>query len=84
MVRKFHTTKNGYYSEPVDGLYKPLHKLLRDNFLGGIAWSLGATLGIAIVVGLTTYLLGQFVNFPIVGSFIADIVEATNQALQKR
>lgn len=58
--------------------------MLRDNFLGGIAWSLGATLGLAVVVGLASYFLSQFVNVPFIGSFIADIVEATNKSLQKR
>ncbi|OGH17059.1 MAG: hypothetical protein A3C30_02290 [Candidatus Levybacteria bacterium RIFCSPHIGHO2_02_FULL_40_18] len=52
-----------------------IKNIFATNFLGGIAWGLGATVGLAVVLTL----LGLFINklnlVPIVGSFIADLLK---------
>jgi hypothetical protein len=46
-----------------------------NNFLGGIAWALGATVGLALIVGLLTLILKNVNVIPFVGSFIADTIK---------
>jgi hypothetical protein len=56
------------------------------NFVGGMAWALGATVGLSLIIwGLTV--IAQNVNFvPIVGDFVSKIIDfifATNPNLKK-
>jgi len=46
-----------------------------NNFIGGIAWGLGATVGLAIILTLTGFLLGKIGLVPIIGDFIANVNE---------
>jgi hypothetical protein len=62
------------------------HEIVFNNFIGGISWGLGATVGVALVFALLS-LIAQNINFvPIIGSFVSDIINfilATNPHLQK-
>jgi len=50
-------------------------QILWNNFLAGIAWALGATIGLSIIFALFG-LLSKNVDFiPIVGSFISDVID---------
>jgi hypothetical protein len=46
-----------------------------NNFLGGIAWALGATIGLALIVTILTLILKNISLIPVVGSFVADIIK---------
>jgi hypothetical protein len=46
-----------------------------NNFIGGIAWALGATVGLALIVGVLTLILKNVNLIPVVGSFIADTIK---------
>lgn len=63
---------------------RSLKQTIIHSFIGGIFTGLGLTVGIAIVA----YILGHFVNIfgglPIVGYYLANIVSATLDALQRR
>jgi len=51
-----------------------------NNLVGGIAWGIGATLGLALLIALLG-VVGHYVNFvPIIGNFISQII---NFILQK-
>jgi hypothetical protein len=56
-------------------------EIILNNFIGGISWALGATIGLSLVITLLT-LIAKNVNFvPIFGKFISDILNfvlATN------
>lgn len=70
--------------EPHELVKRPLKQLLINNFLGGIAWGLGATIGLSIVIALLTLLLKQINLVPIVGGFTSQVVNfviATNPNL---
>ncbi len=74
--------------EPHEAVHKKRRgQILIDNFLGGIAWALGATVGLAVIVTLLGFIL-QHVNLvPFVGGFIADIINfviAKNPQLMQR
>lgn len=44
-----------------------------NNFLGGIAWGLGATVGVAIFFAIFTFVLSKVNLIPVVGSFVSDV-----------
>jgi hypothetical protein len=64
----------------------PLKDILFNNFLGGMSWALGATIGLSIIFAALG-IIAKNINFvPIVGSFasqVVDFVLAHNPSLQK-
>ncbi|PYE45795.1 hypothetical protein HUB98_12620 [Paenibacillus barcinonensis] len=44
------------------------------NFTAGMARGLGLTVGTFVVLGLLAFILSQFVNMPIIGQYIADLL----------
>lgn len=58
---------------------KPLKKIIFNNFLGGIAWTLGVTTGATIIVALLSYILGKINLVPIVGTFVLGVIEFVQQ-----
>ncbi len=46
-----------------------------DNFIGGIAWALGATVGLAIIIALLTIILKNTNLIPFVGNFVAEVIQ---------
>ena len=49
-------------------------EIILNNFLGGIAWALGATVGIGLVFSLLAFVAHQINFVPIVGTFVSDII----------
>jgi len=63
---------------------KEFIKEARKGIVGGIFWSIGVTIGFAIV---STFLIGILSNIntlPIIGNFLADVVEQTQKNLESR
>ena len=49
-------------------------EMITNNFVGGLSWALGATVGLSIVIAFLT-LIAQNINLvPVVGGFISDII----------
>jgi nitrate reductase gamma subunit len=48
--------------------------ILATNILGGMAWGLGATVGLAVIFAILGFILNRLDLVPIVGSFISDIL----------
>jgi ABC-type amino acid transport system permease subunit len=61
---------------------KTLKQTIVHNFVGGIFYGLGLTVGIAVLAYLLSLLVGALGGLPVVGDFLADIVNATLDALQ--
>lgn len=72
-------------AEYVDLLHSPW-RLLWINFISGIARGLGIAIGFAILGAIMIFILRQLVdlNLPVIGSFIADIVEIVQQQMRAR
>ncbi len=45
-----------------------------DNFIGGIAWALGATVGLALVITALGFILKNVNLIPFVGNFVAGVI----------
>lgn len=60
--------------EPHDRIYRSKKSMMFNNFLGGISWGLGVTVGLSIIIAILSF-IGSKVNFiPVIGGFIAQIV----------
>lgn len=46
-----------------------------NNFVGGIAWGLGATVGLAVVLTILTVVVRWIDVVPVVGDFVARVTE---------
>lgn len=44
-----------------------------NNFLGGIAWGLGATVGVSIFLAILAFVVSQINLIPYVGEFVSSI-----------
>jgi len=61
--------------EKYNAVHQSKREMMWNNFLGGIAWAFGATVGLSLIIGLLT-LIAKNINFiPIVGDFVARIVD---------
>ena len=58
-------------------------KIFYKNFLGGLGWAAGTTIGFALFVALLSYIINALGGIPIIGDVIARIIESTTQALRQ-
>jgi hypothetical protein len=57
-----------------------------NNLIGGIAWGLGATVGVSIFFTVLGFIASQVGVVPVVGSFVSEIIDFVmqhNQNFQK-
>ena len=59
-------------------------RLFKKNVWSGFAWAIGVTVGFAFISTVVVLILGMLGGVPLIGGFIATIVEATNSALLNR
>lgn len=52
------------------------------NFIGGLGWMTGATFGFALLITFLSLTMRWLGGLPIIGNFVANLIEATNQALE--
>lgn len=59
--------------------YEQIKKSRKDiiinNFLGGIAWGLGTTIGVAIILTIFSFLAQEINLIPFVGNFVTQITK---------
>ena len=48
-------------------------QIIINNFLGGISWGVGATLGLAIFFAILGLVLSKFDWIPVIGQFLTKI-----------
>lgn len=65
-------------------LQKEVVDTFKKGIITGFGWSIGATIGFAIISTVLILILKSLGGLPIFGSFIATIVESTNQELLRR
>lgn len=69
----------------IESLNKP-SKIFYYNFVWGLTRGFGMAVGFTLITGILIYFLGFLVqlNLPIIGGFIADIVEIVKNNLDGR
>lgn len=58
--------------------HREIHKgrleIFFNNFIGGIAWGLGASVGVSILFTVLGYLASKADLVPFVGSFVSEVI----------
>lgn len=62
-------------NQPYEKSSLTLREIIVNNFVGGIAWGLGVTVGLAILFTIFGFFLRQLNIVPFLGNFINAIVE---------
>lgn len=65
--------------EKYEKVKRPLKDIIFNNFVGGIAWGLGATVGVSIVIAILSLISKNINLVPFIGNFVSQI---TNYVLQ--
>lgn len=68
--QKTHQKKLDHVVSSIDRVYPSLPKLMGRSFLMGLATSLGATVGVTIILGILAYVLQQMRIIPYLGDII--------------
>ncbi len=56
-------------------IYRSRKQIITNNFLGGVAWGIGVTIGLSLFFGILAF-ISTHINFvPIVGDFISNIID---------
>ena len=61
--------------QPYEKVTRDLRSMLINNFLGGIAWGFGATVGISVLLAIVGLLIKQVNLVPIVGTFLSEVLD---------
>ncbi len=61
--------------ENYEGVKGNLKRIAINNFVGGIAWALGATVGIALIIFLLGFLSAHVNIIPFIGKFATDVTK---------
>lgn len=56
--------------------------MIVNNFIGGISWAIGATIGLAIVIMLLGFVTKNVGLVPVVGDFIVEVNKYTSEVRQ--
>ncbi len=64
-------------SQPYENASLKLSKkqIVLNNFIGGIFWALGATVGLALIFMVLTVISKNVNLVPVVGSFVSEIID---------
>jgi len=62
----------------------PSLELFKRGFVSGIGWAVGVTIGFVIISSLLIFILQRAGGLPLIGDFLASLVEATLNQLYKR
>lgn len=59
-------------------------EIFKAGIVGGLGWAIGVTIGFAIISIIIIYLVDRAVGIPLIGDWIASVVEATQAQLELR
>jgi hypothetical protein len=70
--------------EVQDNKKRPKREIFKAGVVGGIGWAIGVTIGFAIISVIIIFLIDRSGGIPLIGDWIAEIVEATQTQLELR
>lgn len=61
--------------QPYEAVEKKKRKqIMIDNFLGGIMWGLGASIGVSLILAILGFIASKINLVPVVGTFVGQIL----------
>lgn len=61
--------------EKQEHIHKSKKEIFLNNFLGGVAWGLGATVGVSIFFAIMAFLVNKVNLIPFVGNFVTEVIK---------
>lgn len=81
-IKKIQSTRAlGQFAQAIEKYYTSWGNLMARSFVSGLFTALGATIGLALVLGLAGLIMERLGVLPVVGGFFARINEVLNNAL---
>lgn len=65
--------------QPYENVKKNLKEIIINNFIGGLSWALGATIGLSIILAILGFVGGRLNFVPMVGTFVAEVSSFVQQ-----
>ena len=62
-------------AEKYEGVKRNRKEIFTNNFVGGLAWGIGATLGLSFLIALLGLLVKYIDLVPYIGNFVSQIIE---------
>ena len=60
------------------------HEVFLKNFVAGLGWMTGATLGFALLLTFIGVIFRWLGGLPFIGEFLANLIDLTNKALETK
>ena len=60
--------------EKHEQIHNTKRQIFFNNFLGGVAWGLGATVGVSIFFAILAFLFSKINLIPFVGDFVTGVI----------
>jgi hypothetical protein len=69
---------------PAESGQEKHHRVFINNFIGGLGWVLGVTVGVALLAFILTVIMNALGGVPVIGSGLASLIKATLDALGRK
>jgi hypothetical protein len=67
-----------------ENLFLKKRSIFIKNFIAGLGWMTGATLGFALLLTILGIVFSWLGGLPFIGEFIANLIDLTNKALETK
>jgi hypothetical protein len=61
--------------QPYERISLSKKEIMINNLLGGIAWGVGATIGLAVILALISLIMQYIDLVPVIGPFVTEVYE---------
>lgn len=61
--------------EKYDQIKRTKKEIFFNNLIGGIAWGIGVTFGLSLLIALLGFIASQIDFVPVVGNFISEVIK---------
>jgi hypothetical protein len=61
--------------EKYEAIHRSRKEIMWNNFLGGISWGLGATIGVSVILAMLGFIVSKLDLVPVIGTFVSNIMD---------